>query len=309
MESLIYEQHYDTTLMPSQHFPDYHIMMLNDARRNALYDKAIAKYAPNRVVLDLGSGSGLLSMMALRAGAKKVFAVEQDPWLVQQARIILTQNKLFDHRIRIINASIDQLVNSHEIDESVDLIITEIFDCGLIGEGCLSSIAQAKYFLKPDGRVIPLQGSIHAFLVDSAQLRAQHLLPDDIMGFDFSALIELRQMGHMDKISSYTDARVVSNTLNLLTLDFQQNIPTQVEKTVAFTVHQDASIDAMVVYFQLLLAPSILLKSISSGFSHWNQWLLFPKKSIRVHQGDTVTVHIHNKNHGKFMSSMWRRSR
>jgi predicted RNA methylase len=306
MGSLIYEHAYDTTLTPSIHFPDYHFTMLNDTKRNILYNEALKQCAPNQVVLDLGSGSGLLSMMALRAGAKKVFAIEQDALLAQLSRTILTKNGFGDARVRVINAPISNLANDHEIDEPVDLIVTEIFDCGLIGEGCMTSIADAKSFLRPGGRIIPRQGSIHAFLVHSDKLRAQHLLTNHVMGFDLNELIELRQFGYIDRIAHYPDHRIVSDKICLLTLDFQQDFPTTITQTVSFTVQEDTHIDAMIVYFQLMLTKNIILKSLANLASHWDQWFLFPKQPIRAYKGETVTVSLHNRNSARLMASMWR---
>ncbi len=57
--------------------PRYHFNMLNDRQRNEVYDNSIRKAVDaNTTVLDVGTGSGLLSMMAARAGAKKIFACE-----------------------------------------------------------------------------------------------------------------------------------------------------------------------------------------------------------------------------------------
>lgn len=115
------------------------------------------------------------------------------------------------------------------------------------------------------------QGSIHAFLVNSEQLRAQHLLTDNVMGFDLSALIELRQVGYMDRIVYYTDCCIVSDKICLLTLDFQRELPAAIAQTVSFTVQQDTQIDAMIVYFKLALAQNVTLESLSSRASHWDQ--------------------------------------
>ena len=58
--------------------PVYHVPMLNDQMRNDAYYRALAKViTPDSVVVDVGAGSGLLSCMAAKLGARKVFAVER----------------------------------------------------------------------------------------------------------------------------------------------------------------------------------------------------------------------------------------
>ena len=73
--------------------PLWHLPMLADHERNAAYEAAIkAKVAPNDIVLDIGTGSGLLAMMAARAGAKHVYACEAHPILAEMAKTIIADN-------------------------------------------------------------------------------------------------------------------------------------------------------------------------------------------------------------------------
>ena len=71
--------------------------MMNDASRNEAYQLAIRRAIGNRTnlqVLDLGCGAGLLSMMAARAGAERVTAVEATPILAEMARAVVKRNGL-----------------------------------------------------------------------------------------------------------------------------------------------------------------------------------------------------------------------
>lgn len=61
--------------------PTYPWAMLRDRRRNAASRQAIEALAPGRVVLGIGSGSGLLAMLAARTGAAQVHACEVSPML------------------------------------------------------------------------------------------------------------------------------------------------------------------------------------------------------------------------------------
>ena len=77
--------------------------MMNNAPRNSLYDEAIGRVVPGRSVLDIGTGSGLLSMMAARAGAKWVVSCDGIPWIAAKATEVVAANGLSD-RIKIRQA-------------------------------------------------------------------------------------------------------------------------------------------------------------------------------------------------------------
>ena len=64
-----------------------HAGYLGDGVKIAAYEVALASLAPGRVVLDLGSGSGILGLLAARAGAKHVYAVDSCPFWVCSARL------------------------------------------------------------------------------------------------------------------------------------------------------------------------------------------------------------------------------
>lgn len=128
--------------------------MLNDHERNkAFYDALALNINENTIVLDIGAGGGLLSMIAAKLGAKNVFAVESNDILAQYLRLVIQQNNL-SNKITVINKISHELILGIDIPERVDLIVTETFDCGLIGEGCLNNISHGKEnFLKPNGIV------------------------------------------------------------------------------------------------------------------------------------------------------------
>src|SRR6185437_1643808 len=81
--------------------PAWHFAMMNDEIRNRAYDEAIGRAAPGKRVLDIGTGAGLLAMMAARAGAQQVTTVEMVSLIAERARDIVAANNLSD-RIRVI---------------------------------------------------------------------------------------------------------------------------------------------------------------------------------------------------------------
>ena len=139
---------YDRTILETI---EYHQSMLADKVRMASYLTAILKVVePGDVVLDIGSGTGILAYFACLAGAKQVYAVEQDP-LVGLAQTISRHNG-FQDRVTFLNDWSDRI----ELSELVDVVLTETI--GNIGfeEGILGWIIDAKErLLVPNGRIIP----------------------------------------------------------------------------------------------------------------------------------------------------------
>ena len=83
--------------------PDWHIPMMNEDFRNNAYQKAIKSAVQDRdVVLDIGTGAGLLSMIAADCGAKEVISCEVSPTISKIADKIIQKNGFAD-KIKLIN--------------------------------------------------------------------------------------------------------------------------------------------------------------------------------------------------------------
>jgi predicted RNA methylase len=76
--------------------------MINDTGRNVFYKAAIEQSVRGKVVCDIGTGTGLLSILAAKAGAKKIYAVEMDPGRADYARRMFDRLGLSD-TIEVIN--------------------------------------------------------------------------------------------------------------------------------------------------------------------------------------------------------------
>ncbi|MBL8881212.1 MAG: 50S ribosomal protein L11 methyltransferase, partial [Phycisphaerales bacterium] len=153
--------------------PRWHFTMLHDRPRNDAYEQALRSVVcPGQRVLDIGTGSGLLAMMAARAGAAEVVACEAVPLIAEKAREILAANGLAD-RVRVVAKPSTRLVPGTDLDGPADVLVTEIFDAALIGEGALATFEDAwARLLKADATVIPCAATIRAQLVESPDLRA-----------------------------------------------------------------------------------------------------------------------------------------
>jgi len=150
-----------SSLVPRWHFPMVHDTPRNDAYRDALR-RAVR---PHHHVIEVGTGSGLLSMLAAQSGARRVTTCEIVPVIAAQARQVIARNGLSDRIEVICGASLD-LEIGREIDEAGDLLVSEIVGNDFVGEGALAAIADAKArLLNSDATIIPARGHIRAALV------------------------------------------------------------------------------------------------------------------------------------------------
>lgn len=153
--------------------------MLQDKDRNEKYYQGI-RAAVSRVkargervvVLDIGTGTGLLSMMAVTAGADYCYAIEVFKPMAQAASSIVQRNG-FSDKIKIINKHSTEVTVGPDGDmqERANILVTELFDTELIGEGALPSYEHAHTHLVQAGcEAVPHRATIYAQLVESDML-------------------------------------------------------------------------------------------------------------------------------------------
>ncbi|XP_078432339.1 protein arginine methyltransferase 10 [Wolffia australiana] len=120
-----------------------------DAYYNAVFDNA-AVHIRDKVVLDVGTGSGILAIWCAQAGARKVYAVEATK-MSDHARELVKANDVSDI-VEVIHGSMEDVV----LPEKVDVIISEWMGYFLLRESMFDSVICARdRWLKPDGMMYP----------------------------------------------------------------------------------------------------------------------------------------------------------
>ena len=199
--------------------PQWHFAMMNDRHRNDAFEAAIRRAVGGKRVLEIGSGAGLLAMIAADAGAARVDSCEAVGVIAKQARDIIAKNGFAD-RVNIMARRSTELVVGRDIPARAEVLISETFSSNLLDEGILPSIEHAhRDLLTGNAITIPAAASAMGFLIGGAP--GEMLFADRIKGFDFSSFNEFappRLVIPLDGIAH----EALSGDVELLRFDLSQ---------------------------------------------------------------------------------------
>eukprot|EP00798_Chlamydomonas_sp_ICE-L_P002418 gene2418-8735_t len=130
--------------------------MLQDYTRTGTYYSAIVENPSDfagLAVMDVGAGSGVLSLFAAQAGARKVYAVEASD-MSRLARLLADCNPTLGERIEVVHSKVEEA----QIPEKVDVLVSEPMGTLLVNERMLETYIYARdHFLKPGGKMFPAE--------------------------------------------------------------------------------------------------------------------------------------------------------
>ncbi len=278
--------------------PEWHFDMLADPLRNEAFDKAIQNAVQEGdQVLDIGTGSGLLAMMAARSGAGSVLACEVNPDIAKAAEKVVLANGYQD-KIEVVAKRSDLLVEGEDYQEKFDVIVSEILDSGGLGEGVIPSLRHAKKNLaKPNARIIPSGISLKARLVEVPRLSKVNPV-NDISGFDLSHFDEFRVSDIYKLIDINQELNTfLSDEFSLRSYDFY-NIP---DKEVSFKdpeiesysveCTENGSVHAVLFWFDLHMDETASYSSGPGGeLIHWQQAIFYFDKPASVQKGQRIDI-------------------
>ncbi|CAF2128217.1 unnamed protein product [Brassica napus] len=167
-----------------------HEEMIKDRARTETYKEAIMQhqsFIQGKVVVDVGCGTGILSIFCAQAGAKRVYAVDASDIAVQ-ANEVVKANGLSD-KVIVLHGRVEDV----EIDEEVDVIISEWMGYMLLYESMLGSVITARdRWLKPGGLILPSHATLYMAPVSHPD-RYSHSIDfwRNVYGIDMSAMMQL----------------------------------------------------------------------------------------------------------------------
>ncbi|XP_042826510.1 protein arginine N-methyltransferase 7 isoform X8 [Panthera tigris] len=302
--------------------------MLHDKDRNIKYYQGI-RAAVSRVkdrgqkalVLDIGTGTGLLSMMAVTAGADYCYAIEVFKPMADAAVKIVEKNG-FSDKIKIINKHSTEVTMGPDGDMPcrANILITELFDTELIGEGALPSYEHAhRHLVQENCEAVPHRATVYAQLVESRRMWSWNkLFPIPVHTSCGEQVIvpplELERCPgapsvydiQLNQVSS-ADFTVLSDVLPMFSVDFSK----QVSSSAACHSRQFepvASGRAQVVlsWWDIEMDPEGKIKCSMAPFwahsdpeelqwrDHWMQCVYFLPQEEPVVQGSSISLVAHH---------------
>ena len=276
--------------------PFWHFSMLNDDSRNEAFEGAIMRVVQKgSIVLDIGTGSGLLAMMAARAGADRVIACEMVPGVADVARQVVRANHL-DDRIQIVEGKSTGLMLGSELPRKPDVLIAEVFDSGLLGEEALDTIDDARRRLLSDNSIlIPRAARLLGALVESEALVRLGSV-DLVRGFDLTRFNSLRPHSFQHSLAT-TEYKLLSEPFEIFHFDFLKEVPLAGQHLLDVAVTSGGTCHAIIYWFDLFLDDkNVFSTSPFSTETHWNQQIWLIPSAPRLEDGDVISVQAeHNR--------------
>jgi SAM-dependent methyltransferase len=285
--------------------------MVNDTARNDAFACAIMTSMTRRnlsLVLDIGCGTGFLSLLAAKAGARQVIAVDAVPHMAELAKSCARAHG-FEQTVRVIHCHSSQLSAADFARDGgtgavrhqrADLLIVDMFGSDPLCEGLLPTVIDARArLLTPDAVIIP-----HALKVYVALLQSDELMHLNSAskggGFDLSTFNALSSRTRTVRLSSISHKLLTQPSVAIsLQLDGDEPPPSSGETQVEVRTSCDGYAHAVVAWFDAQLTRDGGGASISTApgvadplrGQGWGQFVWYlPKSGMAIKAGKLMVL-------------------
>lgn len=278
-------------------FINYHLTMLVDEVRTGSYDQVISRVVkPGDVVVDVGCGTGILSFLACRAGARHVYAIESEA-VIDVAKLVAAKND-FQDRVTFYH----DLSFNVDLPELADVIVTETLGVFGFEEGVLGSLTDARdRFLKKGGTLIPHRLDLFMVPVELSQFY-EHVVDfwvNKCRGFDYSPVRDMTVNNfHPLKLHEGT---FLSDPTRVEEIQFVDTTKTEVHANFSVHVKRQGWLHGLAGWFNAALIPNL---HVSNGptdkASHWGLAFFPIDRPVRVDRGDRIDAQISSTKNGEY---------
>ncbi|XP_039283340.1 protein arginine N-methyltransferase 1-like isoform X2 [Nilaparvata lugens] len=275
------------------HFGIHEEMLKDEVRtltyRNSMYhNKHLFK---GKIVLDIGCGTGILSMFAAKAGAARVIGIDCSN-IVEYAKQIVEANQLADV-VTIIKGKVEEVSLPDGID-GVDIIISEWMGYCLFYESMLDTVLYARdKWLRPDGLLFPDRAALYVTGIEDRQYKDEKInWWDEVYGFDMSAI---RKVAISEPLIDVVDPKqVVTNSCMLKEVDLYTVTKDDLNFSSPFhlQVRRNDYIQALVTFFTIEFTKCHKRIGFSTApeapYTHWKQTVFYFDDYITVKKGEEI---------------------
>ncbi|CAB4064587.1 PRMT1 [Lepeophtheirus salmonis] len=270
-----------------------HEEMLKDEVRTLTYRSSMwhnKHLFKDKIVLDVGCGTGILSMFAAKAGAKHVYGVDMSG-IVEHAKEIVSANKLSE-KITVIRGKVEEI--TLPVDK-VDIIISEWMGYCLFYESMLDTVlyARDKWLDKSTGLMFPDRATLYVTAIEDRQYKDEKInWWDDVYGFDMSCI---RQVAIQEPLVDVVDRnQVVTNSCLIKEIDIQtctkEDIP--FKSPFNLQVKRNDYIQALVTFFNIEFTKCHKRTGFSTApeapYTHWKQTVFYLQDYITCKKGEEL---------------------
>ncbi|KAK9382719.1 S-adenosyl-L-methionine-dependent methyltransferase [Kockiozyma suomiensis] len=289
------ERHYFSSY---DHF-GIHEEMLKDETRTLSYRNAIYQNSHmfrGKVVLDVGCGTGILSMFAARAGAKHVIGVDMST-IIDMAKKIVEINGLSD-KITLLKGKMEEVVLPFP---KVDIIISEWMGYFLLYESMLDTVLVARdKFLAPDGLIFPDKATLHIAGIEDGEYKEEKIgFWNDVYGFNFTPF---QSVALTEPLVDTVDMKaVVTDQSTLLSLDLY----TCTKEDLAFSsdfeirARRNDFVHAFIAWFDIEFSKCHKPIKFSTGphakYTHWKQTVFYTRETLTINYGEVISGNLTSK--------------
>jgi hypothetical protein len=281
---------------------EYHRDLIGDPVRLDAYVRAIqAVVRPGDIVLDPGAGTGLLSMIAARAGARRVYAIENHP-VIQVAREVIERNGLTE-RITCIQADAGNV----ELPEKANLVISDLIGVFGVDLDILRIYAHLRaHCLEHDARVLPRRIEVRFCPWQAPKLHEPIQFWDrPLADFDVSAVRRLAANRPVSVVLPKDGA--LAEPKLAWTLDLKQPVGETVEQTVTFEISRPGSLHGIGGWFLAELSPGVFLDSAPGRPTlPWRQGFMPLTTALTAQAGDRLELTVTGTQEPAGMLLGWR---
>jgi len=269
-----------------------HEEMLKDEVRTLSYRNAIVNNRhlfKDKVVLDVGCGTGILSMFAAQAGAKLVVGIDCSEILVQ-ARQIVKDNHL-DHVITLLKGKVEEVTLPVE---KVDIIISEWMGYFLLYESMLDTVIFARdKWLVPGGLIFPDKATLYLTAIEDSDYKEEKInFWDKVYGFNMSCIKEMALREPL--VDTVDQNMVITDACPVLKIDISTVKKSDLDFSSPFrltAVRNDYG-HAFVAYFDIQFSkchkPIYFSTGPKSRYTHWKQTVFYLTDVLSIRQGEVI---------------------